>query len=87
MLQEEKISTYIRLGIRLAYKGIGAGGGMEGARIRRMLESMSIKQGVRFNSPNSVREIEPFINFHNLPMSEVLEPMSSFSKFLFLSFF
>lgn len=45
-----------------------------------MLESMSIKQGIRFNSPNSVREIEPFIAFHNLPMSEVLEPMSSFSE-------
>lgn len=58
---------------------------MEGARIRRMLESMSIKQGVRFNSPHSVREIRPFIAFHNLNMEEVLDPLESFSKLL-LSF-
>lgn len=45
-----------------------------------MLESMSIKQGVKFESPASVREIQPFINFHNLDMSEVLDPVSSFSE-------
>lgn len=32
MLQEEKMAVYVRLGIRLMYKGMGAGGGMEGAR-------------------------------------------------------
>lgn len=32
ILLEEKIPVYVRLGIRLAYKGMGAGGGMEGAR-------------------------------------------------------
>lgn len=75
VLIEEKIPVYVRLGIRLAYRGMGAGGGMEGARsgsgsrpfretllmlglsVRRMLESMSYKQGAKFDSPNSVREI------------------------------
>jgi phosphatidylserine decarboxylase len=79
-LQEERMASYVRLGMRLAYRGFGPGGGMEGARIRRMLESMSYKQGVKFESPASVREIQPFINFHNLDMSEVLDPVSSFSK-------
>lgn len=46
-----------------------------------MLESMSVKQGIKFDSPASVREIQPFINFHNLDMSEVLEPVSSFENF------
>ncbi|KAL8278896.1 hypothetical protein RQP46_008767 [Phenoliferia psychrophenolica] len=81
MLQEEKMAVYVRLGIRLMYKGMGSGGGMEGSRIRRMLESMSIKQGVKYNSPNSVREIQPFIAFHNLNMDEALEPISSFKTF------
>ncbi|KAK4698198.1 phosphatidylserine decarboxylase, partial [Phenoliferia sp. Uapishka_3] len=81
MLQEEKMAVYVRLAIRLMYKGMGAGGGMEGARIRRMLESMSIKQGAKYDSPSSVREIAPFIAFHNLNMDEALEPVSSFKTF------
>lgn len=31
-LLEERMATYVRLGMRLAYRGIGPGGGMEGAR-------------------------------------------------------
>lgn len=31
-LLEEKMAVYVRLGMRLAYRGIGPGGGMEGAR-------------------------------------------------------
>lgn len=46
-----------------------------------MLESMSVKQGVKFDSPASAREIAPFVEFHNLDLSEVLEPMSAFTTF------
>ncbi|RKP11570.1 phosphatidylserine decarboxylase-domain-containing protein [Piptocephalis cylindrospora] len=74
---EEKISTYVRLGIRLMYKS----GKMSGSRIRSMLESLSRKQGVKYNSPNSRAEIAPFIAFHNLDMSEVLNPLESFNTF------
>lgn len=81
-LLEEKMAVYVRLGMRLAYKGFGAGGAMEGARIRRLLESMSRKQGIKFDSVHSVHEIKHFIAFHNLDLSEVLDPLSSFSKFL-----
>ncbi|KAM0746821.1 hypothetical protein T439DRAFT_329512 [Meredithblackwellia eburnea MCA 4105] len=81
MLQEEKMAVYVRLGIRLMYKGMGASGGMEGARIRKMLESMSIKQGVKYDSPSSAREIPPFIAFHNLNMEEALDPISSYKTF------
>lgn len=103
MLQEEKMQTYVRLGMRLAYRG-GISGGMEGARgeyfhnqeiysqladqsrrltgiVRRMLESMTIKQGQKYDSPSSVSEILPFIRFHNLDLNEVLEPLSSFRTF------
>ena len=41
---------------------------------------MSVKQGLKFDSINSVDEIKPFIQFHNLDMSEVLDPLSSFSE-------
>ncbi|TNY17094.1 phosphatidylserine decarboxylase-domain-containing protein [Rhodotorula diobovata] len=78
-LQEEKMAVYVRLGIRLMYKGMS--GNMEGARIRRLLDSLTKKQGAKYDSPASAREIEPFIKFHNLNMEEVLDPISSFKTF------
>ncbi|KDE04672.1 hypothetical protein MVLG_04896 [Microbotryum lychnidis-dioicae p1A1 Lamole] len=80
-LIEEKIAIYVRLGMRLAYRGLGAGGGMEGARIARLLDSMSKKQGIKYDSPASVRDIPPFIDFHNLNLDEVRDPLSSFKTF------
>ena len=43
-----------------------------------MLRSMSIKQGVKFNSAESIAEIPRFIAFHQLDMKEVLDPIESF---------
>lgn len=46
-----------------------------------MLKSLSIKQGRKYDDPASAREIEGFINFHQLDMSEVLLPMEAFKNF------
>ncbi|GAA5995795.1 uncharacterized protein JCM10292_004753 [Rhodotorula paludigena] len=78
-LQEEKMAVYVRLGIRLMYKGMSSN--MEGARIRRLLDSLTKKQGAKYDNTASAREIEPFIRFHNLNMEEVLDPLSSFKTF------
>lgn len=78
-LEEEKMQVYVRLGIRLLYKG--ATSRMEGGRARRLLKSMSIKQGVKYDSPLSVEAIVPFIQFHKLNMDEVLDPLDSFKTF------
>ncbi|KAG2141147.1 phosphatidylserine decarboxylase-domain-containing protein [Suillus bovinus] len=78
-LQEEKMQVYVRLGIRLLYKG--ARGRMEGARARRLLKSLSIKQGAKYDSPESARDIPGFIEFHGLQVNEILEPISSFKTF------
>lgn len=78
-LLEEKMAVYVRLGIRLLYRG--ASSRMEGQRIKRMLYNMSLKQGVKFNSPASAREIGSFIAFHRLDMSEVADPLESFRTF------
>jgi len=76
---EEKMPTYVRLGIRLLYQG--ARSRMEGARIKRMLANMSVKQGIKYNSPQSKADIPAFIAFHNLDMSEVRDPLDSFATF------
>ncbi|KAH7884251.1 phosphatidylserine decarboxylase-domain-containing protein [Phlebopus sp. FC_14] len=78
-LEEEKMQVYVRLGIRLLYKG--ARGRMEGARARRLLKSLSIKQGVKYDSPESARDIPAFIEFHGLKVDEILQPIDSFKTF------
>ncbi|KAL7944667.1 putative phosphatidylserine decarboxylase [Trichoderma barbatum] len=79
-INEEKMSVYVRLGIRLLYKGLKSRD-MENKRIRRMLKNLSIKQGKKFDDPASRDEIEKFIDFHRLDMSEVLLPIEEFKNF------
>jgi len=79
-INEERMSVYVRLGIRLLYKGLRARE-MEKRRIKRLLKSLSIKQGRKFDDPASVAQIQPFIAFHQLNMSEVLLPTEAFKNF------
>ena len=89
------MQVYVRLGIRLLYKG--ATSRMEGGRgllslslliladrfiARRLLKSLSIKQGIKYDAPESVQDIAPFIAFHGLNVDEILQPPESFSTFL-----
>ncbi|SPC62914.1 related to phosphatidylserine decarboxylase [Ustilago sp. UG-2017b] len=78
-LMEEKMQVYVRLGIRLLYQG--ARSRMEGARVKKMLKNMSVKQGVKFDSPASAREIPTFIAFHKLNTDEIRDPLDSFQTF------
>ncbi|KAM5356991.1 hypothetical protein ACJZ2D_016725 [Fusarium nematophilum] len=79
-INEEKMSVYVRLGIRLLYKGLKSRD-MENKRIRKLLKSLSVKQGKKFDDPASKEEIEKFIEFHGLDMSEVLLPLNEFKNF------
>ncbi|KAL8672367.1 MAG: hypothetical protein Q9168_003163 [Polycauliona sp. 1 TL-2023] len=79
-INEERMSVYVRLGIRLLYKGLKSRD-MEKKRIRKMLRTLSFKQGRKYDDPNSVRDIQSFVNFHQLDMSEVLKPIDQFKNF------
>lgn len=79
-INEERMSVYVRLGIRLLYKGLKSRD-MEKKRIRKLLKGLSFKQGVKYDDPASKAEIQKFINFHQLDMSEVLHPIESFKNF------
>ena len=46
-----------------------------------MLKSLSIKQGIKYDSPESARDIPPFIEFHKLNVDEILKPISEFSMY------
>ncbi|KAI9489700.1 phosphatidylserine decarboxylase-domain-containing protein [Zychaea mexicana] len=78
-LIEERMSVYVRLGMRLIYKGMKTG--IQSKTAQRVLTNMTFKQGRRYDSPHSAREIGPFIKFHNLDLSEVLDPLDSFKTF------
>ncbi|KAG0186490.1 hypothetical protein DFQ28_007720 [Apophysomyces sp. BC1034] len=78
-LTEERMSVYVRLGMRLIYKGMKTG--IQSKTAQRILTNMTIKQGRRFDAPESVGEIQPFIKFHQLDLSEVLLPLSDFKSF------
>ncbi|KIW03809.1 phosphatidylserine decarboxylase [Verruconis gallopava] len=79
-INEERMSVYVRLGIRLLYKGLKANN-MEKKRIKKLLKSLSIKQGRKYDDPASAAEIQGFIAFHQLDMSEVLLPIEKFRNF------
>ncbi|KAL0573319.1 phosphatidylserine decarboxylase [Marasmius crinis-equi] len=78
-LEEEKMQVFVRMGIRLLYKGMDST--MEGGRARRLLKSMSVKQGIKYDAPESAKEIPGFIAFHHLNMDEILDPLDSFKNF------
>ena len=79
-INEERMSVYVRIGIRLLYKGLGSRD-MEKKRIKKMLKSLSVKQGKKFDEPASAAQIPGFIAFHQLDMSEVLLPTTEFKSF------
>jgi phosphatidylserine decarboxylase len=103
-INEERMSVYVRLGIRLLYKGLKSKD-METKRsmrgsfhlslfkayipgsitnsnlVRKLLRGLSFKQGLKYDDPASKAEIQKFINFHKLDMSEVLLPIESFKNF------
>jgi phosphatidylserine decarboxylase len=79
-INEERMSVYVRLGIRLLYKALGSRE-MEKKRIKKMLRSLSMKQGKKYDDPASASQIQGFVNFHRLDMSEVLRPTEDFKNF------
>lgn len=69
IILEEKMSVYVRLGIRLLYKGLDKA---RSKRVRIILRNMSIKQGKKFDSPQLKNDIASFIKFHKLNLEECL---------------
>ncbi|KAJ3300206.1 hypothetical protein HK104_003435 [Borealophlyctis nickersoniae] len=84
-LVEERIPTYIRLGMRLLYQMAGARTAVESRAIRALLKNLTVKQGRKFEDPVSKKAINHFIAFHKLPTDEskptAHDPLESFKNF------
>ncbi|CCE65131.1 hypothetical protein TPHA_0J03110 [Tetrapisispora phaffii CBS 4417] len=80
IILEEKISAHVKLGMRIIYNGKSP----ETKRFKVLLKKMSIKQGRKFDSPSSIKQIEPFIKFHSLDMSQCQETTyTTFNEFFY----
>lgn len=84
LVLEEKMGITVRLGIRLLYKGLDKA---KLKRVRALLRKLSVKQGIKFDSPQLTRDIASFILFHRLDLSECLvsdyTQFASFNEFFY----
>lgn len=77
---EEKISAHVKLGMRVIYNGRSK----NTKKFKKLLKRLSIKQGKKFDNPISVKQIEPFIRFHQLDMTDCLDvEYKTFNEFFY----
>jgi len=67
--------------MRMMYATSSGRFAVEGARLKSVLKHLTDSQGKKYINPNSIREIDPFIAFHNLDRDEILDAMDSFKNF------
>lgn len=80
IILEEKISAHVKLGMRIIYNGKGK----QSRNFRQLLRTLSMRQGRKFDDPSSVKQIESFIKYHSLNMSECEEAeYSTFNEFFY----
>ncbi len=46
---------------------------VDSKQVKKLLKSMTLQQGKKYNSPSSTKDILPFISFHNLATEEVYD--------------
>lgn len=81
LIMEEKMSVYVRLGIKLFYKSF-FDKAIDKKKMKKLLRNLSIKQGEKFDSPSSASQISSFIQFHRLDLSDCrVQDISSFKTF------
>jgi hypothetical protein len=49
--------------------------------VKQLLRSLSMKQGRKYDDEHSQREIQGFIDFHKLDLTEVLLPKEEFKTY------
>ena len=77
---EEKISARIKLGIRILYNAKAT----DSKKFKHLLKKLSVRQGKKFDSPASTKQIPSFIRFYSLDMSECLETnFKTFNEFFY----
>eukprot|EP01130_Rhizamoeba_saxonica_P005464 TRINITY_DN2186_c0_g1_i3.p1 TRINITY_DN2186_c0_g1~~TRINITY_DN2186_c0_g1_i3.p1 ORF type:complete len:508 (-),score=105.00 TRINITY_DN2186_c0_g1_i3:369-1865(-) len=77
---KEKIPMYIKNSIRMLYN-TRAGRFCFKGKGKKILQKLSEKQGRKYKSKKSIKDIRPFIKFHNINMDEALHEIDHFDCF------
>ena len=80
-LIEERIPTYIRLGLRMLHQNLIRTQTANYAIAKRLFKALSIRQGIKFDEPASRKLIPEFIRYHGISMKEILKPLEEFATF------
>ncbi|EGC36631.1 hypothetical protein DICPUDRAFT_77743 [Dictyostelium purpureum] len=80
-LEEEKIPHYIEVSLRIMYSTSTGRTAIGNSQVKRLMRYLTNKTGRKYESLESVKEIAPFIKFHNLNTDEILDPINSFINF------
>ena len=64
-----------------ALVGPGRALGLATGQVQKLFESLSVKQGKKFDDPRSKDSILPFVRFHKLNVAEIAAPLESFKTF------
>jgi len=77
---EERMPGFVRMGIRVLYQNNRLNDAFL-ALFHRTLRKMTLKQGTLYTDPQSAKHIKPFIDFHQIDMSEYEDSVDSFANF------
>ena len=80
-LIEEKIPSYIRMGLRMLHQNLIRTQTAKYTLAQRLFKALSIRQGIKFDDPSSKKLIPEFIRYHGIPMEEILKPIEEFATF------
>jgi len=78
-IEEEKIPDAVRMSIRLMYMTSAGRAAVE--KVKNILRHLTVKQGSRYDSPSSAKDIQEFVKFHHLNVEEIAEPLAEFKTF------
>ena len=68
---EEKMPGFVRLGMRVLFQTSAGGSTVRMKRVQKLMKHLTVKQGQKFDSRESVSNIIPFVHFHNINLKEI----------------
>lgn len=80
-LIEEKIPAYILSSLRMMYQTGSGKFAVDTNQVKKVLKHLTENQRKKFEAPESKKEIDEFIKFHNLNTAEIKLPLDKFENF------
>jgi hypothetical protein len=76
----EKIPSYIKIAMRMMYANWGGRVAVSMLEVKRVLNNLTAKQGLKYDDPASAKDIPKFVQFHKLNMDEIAASPSTSTR-------